>query len=138
MVAQGGLSAFESYRASMVIAERLADSDPTYTGWRRDLSVSQEKIGDVLVARGDLPGALVGYRASVNLREGLAASDPKNAGWLRDVAVSMAKLADFPESGVRWADVADKWVELYERGILQPVDRPFVEEAQRRANAERK
>jgi hypothetical protein len=42
---------------SLAIAERLAHSDPGNAGWQRDLSVSYNKIGDVLVAQGNLPEA---------------------------------------------------------------------------------
>ena len=48
----------ESYRDGLAIRERLAKSDPGNAGWQRDLSVSYNKIGDVLVAQGKLPEAL--------------------------------------------------------------------------------
>ena len=38
------------------IRERLAKADPGNTQWQRDLSVLHIKVGDVLVAQGDLPG----------------------------------------------------------------------------------
>ena len=104
LVAQGDLpGAMESYRASLAIRERLAKSDPgsaggrgsaTTLGWQRDLSVSHEKIGDVLVAQGDLPGALESYRARHAIAERLAKSDPGNAGWQRDLSVSHNKIGD--------------------------------------------
>ena len=37
-------------------------ADPTNAGWQRDLSVSHNKVGDVLLAQGDLAGALKAYR----------------------------------------------------------------------------
>ena len=37
-------------------------ADPGNADWQRDLSVSHDKIGDVLVAQGNLPGALAAYR----------------------------------------------------------------------------
>jgi hypothetical protein len=46
--------------------DRLAKSDPGNAGWQRDLSVSYEKIGDVLVAQGNLPEALKSYAAGCN------------------------------------------------------------------------
>ncbi len=64
--------------------------------WQRDLSVSHEKIGDVLVAQGDGAGALQAYRASLAIRETLAARDPANAQWQVDLAVSCAKLGTLP------------------------------------------
>jgi hypothetical protein len=60
--------------------------------WQRDLSVSNNKIGDVLVAQGDGPGALAAYQAGLAIAEGLAKRDPANTGWQVDMAVSCAKL----------------------------------------------
>ena len=73
---------------SLAIAERLAKADPGNAGWQRDLSVSHDKIGDVLRAQGNLPGALESYRASLAISERLAKADPGNAGWQRDLSVS--------------------------------------------------
>ncbi len=78
----------------ITIAEGLAKSDPANTEWQRDLSVSQEKIGNVLVAQGDGPGALAGYQAGLAIREGLAKRDPANTEWQRDLFVSKAKIGD--------------------------------------------
>ena len=47
-----------AYRDSLAIAERLAAADRSNTGWQRDLSVSYDRIGDVLVAQGKLDEAL--------------------------------------------------------------------------------
>jgi hypothetical protein len=52
---QGNLAeALKSFRDGLAIADRLAKSDPGNAGWQRDLSVSYNKIGDVLVAQGNL------------------------------------------------------------------------------------
>ena len=48
-------------------------------GNERDLSVSYNKMGDVLVAQGDLAGALKSYRDSLAIRDKLAKADPGNA-----------------------------------------------------------
>ena len=52
----------EILSASLAIGERLAKSDPGNAGWQRDLSVSYDKVGDVLVAQGNLAEALKSYR----------------------------------------------------------------------------
>ena len=41
--------------------EELAAADPGNAGWQRDLSVSHNKIGDVLTAQGNLAAALAAY-----------------------------------------------------------------------------
>jgi hypothetical protein len=49
-VAYGDLEeADAAYRACLAIRERLAAADPSNAGWQRDLSVSQNKVGDVLL-----------------------------------------------------------------------------------------
>ena len=66
-------AALASYqRAGGLIERRLAD-DPDKPEGQRDLSVSFERIGDVLVAQGDRPGALAAYRKSLAIAEALAA-----------------------------------------------------------------
>ncbi len=83
---------FARIAAARSIAERLAKSDPDNAGWQRDLSVSFDRLGDVLVAQGNLPEALRAFPDGLAIRERLARSDPDNAGWQRDVAVSHGKL----------------------------------------------
>ncbi len=53
------------------------------------MSVSQDNIGNVLSAQGDLTGALAAYRASLEISRRLAAADPGNADLQRDLSVSM-------------------------------------------------
>ena len=87
-MAQGNLpEALKAYRDSLAIAERLAKADPGNAGWQRDLSVSYNKVGDVLVAQGNLPEALKSYRDSLAIADRLAKADPGNAGWQRDLSV---------------------------------------------------
>ncbi|MGO8918255.1 MAG: hypothetical protein ACLQJR_20340 [Stellaceae bacterium] len=45
-----------------VLVERLAHAETGNTGWQRDLSVSQLKIGNVLVEQGNLDEALATFR----------------------------------------------------------------------------
>jgi len=75
-------------------AFRAAGDAARRTRNERDLSVSDERIGDVQKAQGDLPGALKTYQDGRAIRERLAKSDPGNAQWQRDLSVSYAKLAD--------------------------------------------
>ena len=56
--------------------------------------MSYDKVGDVLVAQGNLPEALKSYRDSLAICDRLAKSDPGNAGWQRDLSVSYNKVGD--------------------------------------------
>jgi tetratricopeptide (TPR) repeat protein len=86
--------ALTNYQKALAIAERLAKADPGNAGWQRDLSVSHDRIGDVLRAQGDLAAALQSYRASLAIAERLAKADPGNAGWQRDLSVSHERIGD--------------------------------------------
>ena len=86
--------AWRDYEEAHRLAQRLAERDPANTEWQRDLSVSHNKIGDVLVAQGDGAGALAAYRKSLAIAEALAGRDPANTGWQRDLSVSHNKIGD--------------------------------------------
>jgi len=93
--AQGDLAgAMKSYRDSLAIRERLAQSDPGNTDWQRDVSVAYSKVGEVQVAQGDLAGAMKSDRDSFAIIEGLAQSDPGNADWQRDLSLLYVRVGD--------------------------------------------
>jgi hypothetical protein len=50
------------YRNSLAIRERHDAVDPHNTGWQRDLSLSYERIGDVLLTQGEHDEALKSFR----------------------------------------------------------------------------
>jgi tetratricopeptide (TPR) repeat protein len=86
--------ALAAYQTSLAEAERLAKADSGNAEWQRDLSVAHYKIGDVLVAQGNLADALAAYQASLAIRERFAKADPGNAAWQRDVAINNERLGD--------------------------------------------
>jgi tetratricopeptide (TPR) repeat protein len=122
-------------RVSHENLERLAQVDPSNALWQHSLAVSQDKIGDVLVGQGVLPPALESFRASYSIFERLAQTDPTNAGWQRDVWVSMWRLAEYPDSGVTWAQVVARMEAMERSGVLLPADRDSLERARRNAQA---
>jgi tetratricopeptide (TPR) repeat protein len=77
------------FTAALAIAERLAKADPGNAGWQRDLSVSYNRIGDVLVAQGNLPEALKSYRDGQTIFERLAKAD-----WQYDLGISNERMGD--------------------------------------------
>jgi tetratricopeptide (TPR) repeat protein len=85
---RGDLSAaLATYHETETIADRLAKSDPGNAGWQFDLGISNERVGNVQMARG-LAAALKSYEARRDIISRLAKSDPGNAGWQRDLSVS--------------------------------------------------
>jgi tetratricopeptide (TPR) repeat protein len=71
---------------------RLAVADASNADWQRALSVSQDSLGDVLQAQGDLAGARKAYGESLAVRQRLAAADPSNAVWQGDLTASFDRL----------------------------------------------
>ena len=84
----------KAYEVQRAIIERLTKTDPNNAGWLRGLLVSHIKIGDVLVAQGDLAQALTSFRDSLTIAERLTKADPNHAEWLRDLSVSHDRLGD--------------------------------------------
>ncbi|HTW28913.1 MAG TPA: tetratricopeptide repeat protein, partial [Acetobacteraceae bacterium] len=132
LVAQGKLAeALTAFRDGLAIRERLAAADPGNAGWQRDLSVSHNKIGEVLVAQGKLAEALTAFRDSHAIFERLAAADPGNAGWQTDLVASHARLAqqgDEPER--RWAFVVATLRRLSAEGRLTAAQEAWLPTAE--------
>jgi tetratricopeptide (TPR) repeat protein len=71
--------AFATYREAGAIAETLARADPGNIGWQYDLGISNERIGDLMMALGDRAQALKCYRAQREIISRLAEVDPSGA-----------------------------------------------------------
>jgi len=71
-----------------------ANRDPENTLWQHDLSISYEKIADVLRDKGKADDALSHYQKSLEIRQNLAKHDPENTQWQRDLWVSYNKIAN--------------------------------------------
>jgi tetratricopeptide (TPR) repeat protein len=80
------VEASKAYRGAEAAARRTKSD--------RDLSVSCDRVGDVLVSQGNLAEALKSYRAGLEISERLAASDAANTDWQRDLSVSYNKVGD--------------------------------------------
>ena len=117
----------------MRIRKRLAASDADNAEWQRDLSVSYEKIGNVLVKQGKLADALTSYRASLVIAERLAASDVGNAEWQRDRIISYKKIADCApaERRANLSRALDIVRALDASGRLEPADKWMLDDLAR-------
>ena len=80
-------------QARQINADLVAQS-PGNTDWRHQLSIADERVGNVQVAQGDLTAALQSYRHSVAVRQRLAQSEPGNDFWQREFAVAQGKIGD--------------------------------------------
>ena len=75
------------------IRQRLT-TDQSNAQWRRDLSISYERLGDSLNAVGQLAPALAAFRESIAIRQALAEADPNNTTRQRDLAVSHGRIGN--------------------------------------------
>jgi len=85
-------------QAGRATLERLAVSNPANARWERDLSVSHNRIGDVLLAQGDATAALDDYRKGLTTFERLAESDPTNMMWQSDLGISNERIGSALEA----------------------------------------
>ena len=75
------------------MADRLAKADdPDSAVGQNDLPVAYIKVGDVLMAQGNLAEALTSYRKGLAIIERLAKADPDNTGWQRDLVASYGRV----------------------------------------------
>src|SRR5260370_30587259 len=121
----------KAFGGGLAMRERLAQSDPGNAGWQRDLWVSYNKLGDVLVAQGNLPEALKTFRDELGIAERLAQSDPGNAGWQFDLVVSHWKLAaNGDDAPRRFAFIVATLRKLKAENRLTPAQERLLPEAE--------
>lgn len=66
----------EVVRRTNITLQKLCQQEPGDAAWQYELSVSHAELAGLLIAQGDLTGALSAYRASLAIVEPLAAADP--------------------------------------------------------------
>ena len=72
----------------------LVAGNPANTNFQDLLAVSYEKLGDVQVEQGDLPGAAHLFREDLAISDRLAKSDSGNTRWQRNLSASYHKVGD--------------------------------------------
>lgn len=88
------VAAFGWYRHALDIAERRASGNPGQPQLQRDVSISLNKIADMLLEEGNRQAALDNYQKALAIAEKLAVDDPGQRLFQRDVAVSFERIAD--------------------------------------------
>ena len=95
--------AFETGRSSEALSaaqearellEALVQSEPQRADYQRDLSVSYERLGDLMRALGEGEAARQYFEKSLEIAERLVRAEPQRADYQRDLAVSYNKLGD--------------------------------------------
>jgi eukaryotic-like serine/threonine-protein kinase len=84
--------ALDSYNKALAISEALVNDHPNDVDMQRDLLVSYERIGDVLLATGDTAAALDHQRKALGFSQALAAAHPDDGEFRRTVMISYLKV----------------------------------------------
>ena len=94
-LAQDALSVAREVSQSL---ETRTAAEPNRADYQRDLSVSFNKLGDLLGSLGEGEQARAYYEKSLAISERLAAAEPNRADYQRDLSVSYEKLGDLLRS----------------------------------------
>lgn len=81
----------ENYRKALAIREALVASEPNNVDFRRKLSTSYTKLGDILWIEIDINGALEFYGKALGINKKLAAEVPNDTQIRSDLAMSYGK-----------------------------------------------
>ena len=73
---------------------RLATTEPDRADYQRDLSISYERLGDLMVTLGRGDDALRFFQQSLDIATRLATTEPDRADYQRDLSISYNKLGD--------------------------------------------
>ena len=91
------------------------------------MSVSINKIGDMLVARNNFSEALAHYQEGLEIVRGLSALDPANMVLRRDVWVSLWHLASFREDQIAaWSEIVEELETMRRDGVLISSDEQYI------------
>jgi tetratricopeptide (TPR) repeat protein len=96
--------ALNSAQEARNIYRNLVKGAPDDVAFQLGLSWSDKKVGDVLLARGDLSGAYDAYSDSVAIARTHHAKDAANADWQHDLVESENKLGDVLRAQRKIAD----------------------------------
>lgn len=97
------------YERCSQVFQRLAAAYPTNAWWQRELAVSHNNVGGVLLKQGKGDGALHEYRSSLYIRKRLLAAEPSNTGWQRDLSMSHNNVGDVLLAQGKGAEALDAY-----------------------------
>jgi tetratricopeptide (TPR) repeat protein len=86
--------ALERFGQLLRLHERLAQAEPSRADYQRDLSVSYERMGDLLRDLGQSEEARQAFAKSLAIIEPLAQAEPGRADYQRNLAASYLKVGD--------------------------------------------
>jgi tetratricopeptide (TPR) repeat protein len=99
------------YKEASGALKKLAEANPGSAQAQRDVSVSLNKLGDVLREGRKLEEAQGVYEESLTIRRKLAQANPESAEAQRDVSVSLTNLADMLREGSKLEEARGRYEE---------------------------
>lgn len=72
----------------------LVTRDGSNAGWKRDLTVSLDRMGDLRLSEGRKAEAEEYFRESLCIMRELVERDGSNAGWKKDLIISLQRMAN--------------------------------------------
>ncbi|WP_153161065.1 CHAT domain-containing protein [Zoogloea sp. 1C4] len=87
-------AALARYRQLLAHHQRLAQAEPQRADYQRDLSVSYNKLGDLMTALGQGDEARDYFLKDLDIAQRLAQAEPQRADYQRDLSISYNKLGD--------------------------------------------
>jgi tetratricopeptide (TPR) repeat protein len=91
------VAAKRSHEAALAVREQLVathSDHPDLSRWKRAVSVSHDKIGDILTAQGDSAAALAAFQRSLAIVEEIALTEPAIGEFQQGLAIGHAKVGD--------------------------------------------
>jgi tetratricopeptide (TPR) repeat protein len=95
------------------IAQRLVTAYPDHINYLRQLSVSEDRVGDVFAAKRDLKEALDAYTVSRNTMDKVLSLDPNNVPIIHSFVGNLLKLGDIERQFGNTKDAK----EAYQEGL---------------------
>ena len=86
--------AMQLHQEAFDLLQLRANTEPDRAEYQRDLSVSHERMGDLLRALGQGEAARQHYEADLGIAQRLATGEPNRAEYQRDLSVSHNKMGD--------------------------------------------
>lgn len=78
--------ALAEFRECLTIFQHLAESDPSNSGWQRELALAHHRLGQVFRNAGDEEKAQTSFRSAVGTMELAVAAAPGHVSWKKDLA----------------------------------------------------
>jgi tetratricopeptide (TPR) repeat protein len=97
--------ALEAYESSLCARRYLVTRDERNTLWRRDVTYTLLRVGEMKQGLGDLDGAHDAFAETLEIRRAISGRDRTNTLWQRELVEALDRLSEFERARKR-PDVA--------------------------------